>query len=576
MGQDAAISNPTALPSAVKGGVEAALSGAEKPSIRQFVTDGAIARLCDEMARLTGVPIWLRDPDGLVIAPAESAGGVGGALWRSLDARAGAQRAYEIVGRPWRDGEDLFIAPLTSSIGPLGSIVMPADWAGDDPQARRALERALTILASTAVESCEGAIAIQRRVHELDALFRLSSMLTHARDPDRVLTTVLDVALETLRCDAGSIAVLDEATGDLQHRFTRNLSPQWLAAKTPLSIDGMLRERALAGDVVCVEDLGSDPRIADHERPHTEGLAGLITTGLIYAGRAAGQIRLYTRGPRVFTESERGLLRALADHAAMTLAHARLRVLREQDQQMQRQLRVAADVQRRMLPRAMPHAPRFDIAAKYAPSYQLGGDFYDIFEQRGKLGVVVGDVSGKGVPAALLMSAIRATLRAYVSDDRPLDQVIGGVNWATSRDTLESEFVTIWCGLIDPATLEVQYCAAGHDPALVFTPDGKVEELGVGGMAVGIDPLHSYPLGTHRLRAGDVLAAYTDGLPDARSFDEQRFGKQRVKETILQLLRAEPRASAQRIVEHVSWTLRQFVGIRLAVDDVTLVVVRVK
>ena len=95
-------------------------------------------------------------------------------------------------------------------------------------------------------------------------------------------------------------------------------------------------------------------------------------------------------------------------------------------------------------------------------------------------------------------------------------------------------------------------------------------------MAVGIDPQHTYPLGEHALRPGDVLVAYTDGLPDARSFDEQRFGKQRVRDTIAQFLRAEPGATAQRIVEHVSWTLRQFVGIRLAADDVTLVVVRIR
>ncbi|MCW5765887.1 MAG: GAF domain-containing protein, partial [Phycisphaeraceae bacterium] len=322
-----ASSTPSPPPGGAGAGVASALSGGQAPSIRHFVTDGSIARLCDEIGSLAGVPVWLRDTDGTVISPADP-DAPQGPLWRVLGAQEGARRAYARVGRPYREGEALFVAPLKTSIGDLGSIVMPIDGAGADAPARPALERALTILASAAVESCEGAIAIQRRVDELDALFRLSSMLTHARDPDRVLETVLDVALETLRCDAGSIAVLDDTTGELRHRFTRGLSHRWLADGTPLSIDGALRERALAGDVVVVADLRHDPRIADPSRPRAEGLVGLITTGLIEGGRPAGQIRLYTRTPRDFSPSERQLLRSLADHAAMTLAHARLRVLR--------------------------------------------------------------------------------------------------------------------------------------------------------------------------------------------------------------------------------------------------------
>jgi serine phosphatase RsbU (regulator of sigma subunit) len=487
----------------------------------------------------------------------------------------GAARAYGLVHRAYDPSADLFAAPIRTAVGDVGSIVMPADWGKDDPRDRRALERALTILAGSAVEAADGAIVLRQRVHELDSLFRLSSLLVKVDDPTRLLQTALDLALDVLRMDAGTVSVTED-DGTLRHRATRGLSKDWLADSSPLSIDGVLREQAFAGEVVVVEDLQHDPRIADHTRPRTEGLSSLMTAGLVHSGRASGLMRLYSRTPRTFTKQDRELLRAIADHAAMALAHARLRQLREQDQQMQRQLRVAADVQRRMLPRHMPSFPGFDLAGKYSPSYQLGGDFYDLFDRRGRLGVALGDVVGKGVPAALIMSAVRASLRAYASGQARLEEIIERVNRATVRDTLESEFVTLWCGLIDPTSLDIEYCSAGHDPAMVFSPGGGYAELGDGGMALGIDPEQTYAIGRHQLRRGDVLLTYTDGLPDASDFQDRKFGKERLRQCVLQLLADEPNASTQRVIEHISWTLRQFCGVRLAIDDVTMVAVRVK
>lgn len=573
-------------------------------SIRDFLTDGSLARLCDEVARLTGVPIWLRDLDGQVIIPAEG-GGPGRPTWRVVDGEHGAMRAFALVGRSYTGTPDLFVSPLRTSVGELGAIVMPADWGNDDPVERRALERAVTLLGRSALEACEGQIAIQHRVNELDAMFRLSSALTQAGDPDRVLGLALDMALETLRMDAGTISVFEEpapagggpasepapeggvhASAVLRHRAVRHLSEEWLTQVTPISIDGTLRAAALRGEVVTVEELRSDPRIADHERAQREGLASLILTGLIYQGRATGLIRLYSRKPRTFSNQEKELLRSIADHAASVLATARLRELRQQDRELQRQLKIAADVQKRMLPRQLPQVPQFELAARYAPTYQIGGDFYDLFESGGQLGLIVGDVAGKGVPAALIMSSVRATARAFFDSSAApgsrgpaLDRVAADLNRAVVRDTLDSEFVTLWCGVVDPVTLRASVVSAGHDPAMLFRPEGgrvEVLEMGSGGMALGIDPEQTYDVAAFDLRPGDIVLAFTDGLTDAANFDDRKFGKDRVRDTVAALLTSEPTATAARIVEHLMWSLRQFRGLRLATDDVTIVAVRVR
>jgi sigma-B regulation protein RsbU (phosphoserine phosphatase) len=363
----------------------------------------------------------------------------------------------------------------------------------------------------------------------------------------------------------------------------RNLSPEWLTRASPLSADGALRTEALAGNVVCVEDLRLDNRIADHDRPRHEGLASMMLTGLIFQGRAWGLIRLYSRAPRRFTQQERGLLRSIADHAAMALSHARLRKLREEDQRIGRQVAMAADVQRRMLPRTVPEVGPFDVAAKYAPSFQLGGDFYDLFVRQGQLVMSVCDVVGKGVPAALLMSAVRASLRAFAQSPAGLDEVMSQLNRSLARDTLESEFATLWLGAADPATLRLTYCGAGHDPPLVFrcpahrAPGAAdVDELAAGGMALGIDPSQRYQLGSFDLRAGDVLLAYTDGLSEATNFENRKFGRARIQEAVLGLLAEQPGATAAQIIEHLVRSLRTFSGLLAAGDDVTMLAMRVR
>lgn len=561
-------------------------------SVRDFLTDGSLARMCDELSRMTGVPVWLRDSDGSAIVPGDGAG-EGGSRWRSVDDQTGRARAFALVGRDPHasNSHTLFIAPVRTSIGDVGHIVMPADWQGDDPTARRALERAVTILASTAVEYVEGALLMRQRVDSLDALFRLSSLLVKADDPDKLLQAALDLAMDVLRMDAGTISVLDDPaspTSDLKHKATRGLSKEWLSESSPLSIDGQLRQAALRGEVVSVADVLHDERIADPSRAASEGIISLVSTGLIFAGRAAGLIRLYAREPRELTDNQAHLLRSIADHAAMALAHARLRQLRQQDEKLRRQLQLAADVQRRMLPRTLPKFDRFDVAAKYLPSFDLGGDFYDLFDCAGKLALVAGDVVGKGVPAALIMSAVRASVRAYCTSGLALNEVIDRVNNAAVRDTLESEFITMWSGMVCPETLTVTYTAAGHDPALLFTR-GKgqtehdphlagieVRELTTYDMALGIDPSQQYHVGREKLSPGDVMLVYTDGLTDATDFHAKRFTRARVIDAAAQFIQARPNATAQELVDHLMWTVRQFAGVRLNTDDITVVALKVR
>lgn len=550
------------------------------PRLSMFLTDGSLARLCEAIAPSLGVRLELRDEQGKLIVPAE-----GDTPWQAVESpEPEGARSIDLTTRGVR----------------IGALLVAPDGAGrdtDDDEREARVAEALAWLARAVGELADNVLELRHRVREVEALLRLTGLITRTGDIDAIIREALDMALEVLELEKGSIvlfpdvnavtdatsngALASESETGLTLSASRGLSRSWLESPQPLSRDRVFDRRAADGEIVVSEDVEHDDRIMIPERAASEGVRSVINAGLLVYGRSLGVLRCYGSAPRVFTPEERRLVRSIAQQTAAAIEQARLMQARERESRAQRQLQVAGAVQRRMLPASLPDLG-VDIAARYQPSFDLGGDFYDAFRVGESLGVVIGDVVGKGVPAALLMSAVRATLRAHVQDLYNLDEVIGRVNTALCRDTLESEFATLWYGVLDPDSRRLTYCSAGHEPPMILrVPDHRpptsadLDELALGGMVVGIDPSQRYHRGMCDLQAGDVFLAYTDGVTDLRNFDQKRFGKQRLVKAVLSSVADNPHASAAEIIEHVMWTLRQFAGLAPQADDMTLVVLRV-
>jgi len=284
-------------------------------------------------------------------------------------------------------------------------------------------------------------------------------------------------------------------------------------------------------------------------------------------------IRLYTEKPRTFGWFDRNLLTAIAQLMAAAIQKARLHGQQVRSQQVTRQLHLAADVQRRMIPAEMPSLPRFEIAARYLPSFDLGGDFYDFIDFRedggGGMGVAVGDVVGKGVAASLLMAAVRASLRAYAQDVYDLDEVIRRVNRALCRDTRDNEFATLWYGVLDPEEMRLTYSNGGHEPPLLLR-DGRIQKLDAGGMIVGIDPQQQYERAIVHLQPEDRIFIYTDGLLDAFDAAQRRFGRPRAEDAFIQT----GHLSAGEALNRIAWELHRHMGATPASDDTTMLIIR--
>jgi sigma-B regulation protein RsbU (phosphoserine phosphatase) len=377
-------------------------------------------------------------------------------------------------------------------------------------------------------------------------------------------------AAEVLNVKAASIRLLDDEERELLPKSVYNLSREYLN-KGPVLLSGSpIDLQATSGEVVYVSDMASDPRILYPADAAREGLASILVVGLVYRGRKVGVMRIYSDQVRQFSEDERQLLRAVAQLSAAAIEHARLDEARQQAERVRRQVQLAADVQRRMMPTSKTHMPPFDIAARYEPCFELGGDFFDLIPIERTLGLVVGDVVGKGVAAGLLMASVRASLRAYIEDVYDLDEIMAKVNAAMTRETRDDEFATVFYGTLDADSLRLTYCSAGHDPALLLR-DGQFTELGIGGMAVGVSREQRYEKGLITLRGGDVLLMHTDGVTDAMNFGGEKFGRQRLHQAVLDAAEQD----AQSIVNHVLWEVRRFIGLNAPSDDITLLAVKV-
>lgn len=535
-------------------------------SLRDYWTQGTIASLCAALSELGGVRIELRDERGFVLEA------------ESFNEQPG-------IERPIPDGSR--VLPIIVSDDQIGSIVVhPHDH---DLAQSVLIDRLTELIAQTTSEMCEDVAQLRYRVSEVAVLYRLSSLLVRGGRVQETLELALKLALDVLHLDAGAIMLLPEDSealprvdreNELERSAAVGLSEQWLSNPVPLSIDRQFDRLCLSGEVVESESLSDDPRVLVPDECRAENLAGFIGTGMVFDGQPIGVIRLYARQARKFSRAERQLIRSIGESAAAAVEQARLLKMQARQRRTQRALLIAGAVQKRMLPEVTPSFEGIQLAARYQPSQEIGGDFYDLFVVHDKLGVLVGDVVGKGVVAGMLMSAVRATIRAYAELSEELDRVMIRTNDAIYRDTTVAEFVTVWFGMLCPQTRVLRSVVAGHDVPLLLRRDEQgrytLVKMPGEGLVIGVLPGEEYQMHETQLLPGDVLVAYTDGITDASNFESKRFGRQRLIDCVLEQLGEQPDASAQDVLKRVFWSMRQFSGLAGQADDETLVVVRIE
>ncbi len=412
----------------------------------------------------------------------------------------------------------------------------------------------------------------KKQIERDEQIYQLTTLVAGKFSLQDVLDKLAEAAVKITGVKACSIRLLDEQAGNLKMRSTYGLSEQY-RNKGVVSKNDTVIKAAFAGRAVVLDDMRVDDRVKYKEATIREGLVSQLTVAMQFRNKAIGVLRLYSPRPKRFDEDDIALARAVASQCAVAITNAKLYAEAIEGEHIAEQMRLAGAIQRRMIPQTAPLIPGLDIAATYIPCFDVGGDFYD-FIRIGEscVAVAIADVTGKGIPAALMMSCFRGTLRAYADSESSRDtieEIINKLNRMACSECPDGEFVTLFYAIIDVKDKTITYCNCGHEPTMLIR-DGQVTELQKGGLVLGVETEAEYEIETVGLKDGDCLLFLTDGLIDAANFDGQFWGRQRLLKTAKKFTAG----SAEQMVKNILGYRRRFVGLARQVDDTSIIVVK--
>ena len=409
------------------------------------------------------------------------------------------------------------------------------------------------------------------------------------------LEIITEYIVEVTDAESGAAFVVDPADNQLVAKAVQGMFPplnpttgyvltkqKYLSERVkreriPLG-QGVLGESAQTNQPILVDDAANDPRVPKVALDYL-AIRSLMVAPLRSGGQVVGVVAVVNkRSADAFSEDDLNLLLPLSDQAASTVALVKLYGELAMKQRIEQELRVAHDFQRMLLPRECPSVPGFEISAFSMPALEVGGDYYDFFfvdDERRHLGVVIADVSGKGIPGALIMSLVRSTIRAEARNNLSPRDVLLRANERTYADTKENVFITVTYGILDTVERKFRFVRAGHEPLVKFRADSENAQLiSPEGIAMGMvdsDLFSMVQEAVVNLETGDTAYLYTDGVVEAMDAAEEEYGQKRY----FDFLAAHRTLPPQEIIEKCLEDIREFTRGHPQHDDITMIAIRV-
>ncbi len=300
-----------------------------------------------------------------------------------------------------------------------------------------------------------------------------------------------------------------------------------------------------------------------------------VISPMMVSGRSKGLLVIGKKmnGGR-FGDRDFQFIEALANTSISALENVRLFHEELEKKRLESELSLALEIQKNLLPKTVPQMPNFEIAGLSIPSRHVGGDYYDFIKlSEDKLLIVIADVSGKGMPAALIMASVQAALRVLVPLNLPILELIRRINEILYQNTAADKYITFFCGILDVSAGVFNYINAGHNPPVFCCSKEGISQLREGGLILGFtDEPYEYSNGTVRLSSGDFIVFYTDGVPDSLNSDMKEYGEARLRNKLQQL----HGHSAGSIIGEIIDDVNSHVGGASQYDDITIVVLKGK
>jgi sigma-B regulation protein RsbU (phosphoserine phosphatase) len=410
-------------------------------------------------------------------------------------------------------------------------------------------------------------------VQELDAMLTISQIMTANLDLDDLLKLILNELARAIDADLGALYLIDEEKGEL---FTRvMLKEMGDLHEIRLKVgEGIAGHVAATGEVLNTRSAYDDPRFL----PVPDQISGYRSNTMLTAPvrtpqqKTIGVVQLVNKKNGTFNSQDERLLTAMASQAAIVIENARLYAQEIQQRLTSQELETARTIQAGFLPKDIPQHPGWDIAACWHPAQEVAGDFYDLYSlPDGRLAIVIADVSGKGVPAALFMAFSVTVLRFAMGLNFGPAALMDRANRSIMADQRSHMFATAFVGYLDLDSGVIQFALAGHNPPLLYrAATGQCDVLAASGVAMGVFEEAVYVEKTATLQPEDVLVLYTDGITEAIDAQESEFGEERLKRLVVQHASRPAQELAGLIIDAAA----EFAQGESAFDDETLVVIR--
>jgi len=418
------------------------------------------------------------------------------------------------------------------------------------------------------------AIDNERQARNLKALLGVAKALASEIKLDNLLQVIVAKAAEVMDAERATLFLYDKPRNELWSKTTQKLEINEIRVALGVGIAGTVaKTRAL----INIADAYADPRFdSTFDKQTGYRTRSILCLPLIGNGDSlVGVIQvLNKRNRETFDEIDESLLAGLSDHITVALERGRLIEAYIEKERLEEGLKLAHDIQMSMLPKTFPPFPErrdLDIFAAITPAKKVGGDFYDFFFlDENRLCFAIGDVSGKGVPAALFMAVIKTLFKAIAGRVQNPGEILSTVNREICRDNDSQMFTTLFCGILDTRTGEIRYSNGGHNPPYHLSRAGVQQVPKTGGRVLGLLEETTYAGSRLVLGPGETLLLYTDGVTEALDPAEQFFSERRLESILTQI----NFASAREQIEHLTREITLFAAGAEQADDITTLAIR--
>ncbi len=418
-------------------------------------------------------------------------------------------------------------------------------------------------------------VSSKRKIQNLEKVLALNAKINSTLNLEELLGVIMNTAAEVVNTHAASLMLLDPSGNHLVFKVALGCKANTLKENFQVDVgEGIAGTVAKTRKALIVNNTQKDKRFAKRFDQSTGFKSqAILCVPMHVKGKIIGILEaINPKGRKEFDADDLSLFQAFADQAALAVENARMHGEMLRQEKTRQELKIAHEIQQNFLPDLSGNQFAVELAARSLPARDVGGDFYDVVKiDEHRTGIVIGDVSGKGVPAALYMVRTMSEYRFLVQKCACPAELVTKLNAILAKNSPFGMFVTLLYLIVDNREKKIEYVSAGHHPVLRKNSGGTLEEFeNIGGVPVGLADGSQYQKGSFSCAEGDSLFVYTDGVIEARNPSSQEYGIDRLKKIL-----SSPRASASDYAETVLADLQNFAKDAPQHDDTTLLAVRI-